>query len=219
MNQNMRIPTRSTSLALLLVLSSSALWPAEQRGHRILRQTRLHGGLVVHVGCKDATLTRALGANPRCVVQGLERDPLKVDRARSTLRAGGNYGRISIFHWSGGQLPYADNLVNLLVVDDPDCHLQGDEIVRVPMRVRAMVLAGDTLFIAGPPDVVADEDPAGAFEGRRGADLWALSAATGETLREIQHLKVPPVYDGLIAAEGSLYLSAKDGRVHCFAAP
>jgi hypothetical protein len=89
--------------------------------------------------------------------------------------------------------------------------------VRVPMRVRAMVLAGDTLFIAGPPDVVPDEDPAGAFEGRKGADLWALSAATGATLRKIQRLEAPPVYDGLIAAEASLYLSTKDGRVHCFA--
>ena len=77
-------------------------------------------------------------------------------------------------------------------------------------------LAKDKLFVAGPPDVIPEDDPLAAFEGRMGADLWAISAKTGEKLAEIQHLKAPPVYDGLIAADGCLYLSTLDGRVQCF---
>jgi outer membrane protein assembly factor BamB len=88
--------------------------------------------------------------------------------------------------------------------------------VYIPIRVRAMVLAGDTLFIAGPPDVIPEDDPLAAFEGRKGADFWAVSALTGKKLSDIQHLQSPPVYDGLIAAEGCLYISTIDGSVHCF---
>ena len=88
--------------------------------------------------------------------------------------------------------------------------------VYIPIRVRAMVLAGDTLFVAGPPDVIPEDDPLAAFEGRKGASLWAVSASTGEKLSEIQHLQSPPVYDGLIAARGCLYISTTDGCVQCF---
>ena len=88
--------------------------------------------------------------------------------------------------------------------------------VYIPMRVRAMALAGDKLFIAGPPDVIPEDDPAAAFEGRKGADLWSISASTGEKLAEIQHLDSPPVFDGLIAAHRRLYISTADGAVRCF---
>jgi outer membrane protein assembly factor BamB len=95
---------------------------------------------------------------------------------------------------------------------------ENDWTVHVPIRVRAMVLANDKLFVAGPPDVIPEEDPAAAFEGRRGAHLWAISAKTGQTLAEVEHLQAPPVYDGLIAADSCLFLSTTDGNVHCFRA-
>ena len=88
--------------------------------------------------------------------------------------------------------------------------------VRVPVRVRAMALAGRTLFIAGAPDVVDPEDPWASFEGRKGALLWAVSADDGKTLSELK-LDALPAYDGLAAAPGRLYLSTKDGKVTCFA--
>jgi len=87
----------------------------------------------------------------------------------------------------------------------------------VPLRIRAMVLADDKLFIAGPPDVVPDGDPLAAFEGRAGAGLWAVSASNGQKLAEVQRLDSPPAYDGLIAAAGRLYLTTTDGQVSCFA--
>jgi len=86
--------------------------------------------------------------------------------------------------------------------------------VFVPLRVRAMVLAGRKLFIAGPPDIVPAADPLAAIEGRRGAALWTVSAVTGKKLRE-HKLAAPPVFDGLAAAGGRLYVSLEDGTVLC----
>ena len=84
----------------------------------------------------------------------------------------------------------------------------------VPVRIRAMVLAGRHLFVAGPPDVVDPDDPMAAFEGRSGAVLRANSSADGSMLAEYK-LDAPPVFDGLIAAKGRLYLSLEDGTVLC----
>jgi len=75
--------------------------------------------------------------------------------------------------------------------------------VKVPLRARAMVLAGQTLLIAGPPDVI-------------GAKLRGVSAANGRTLAQTD-LPDPPVFDGLIAGGGKLYLVDRAGTVTCLA--
>lgn len=82
------------------------------------------------------------------------------------------------------------------------------------VRVRAMVKAGDVLFAAGPPDELEPDDPLAAFEGRRGARLVALSAKDGAMLAE-RDLPAAPVFDGLIAAGGALFVTLEDGTVAC----
>ncbi len=100
----------------------------------------------------------------------------------------------------------------------------------LPLFARAMVLAGDTLFVAGPPDTVDEDqafrqidDPkvtaklaaqAAALAGNRGATLWSVSVADGKRLAE-HRLDAPPVFDGMAAAAGRLYLATTDGRVLC----
>ena len=84
----------------------------------------------------------------------------------------------------------------------------------VRVRVRAMVLAGTRLYVAGPPDVVDADDPMAAFEGRKGAVLGAHSAPDGKKLAE-RELACPPVFDGLIAAAGQLFMCTTDGHVLC----
>ena len=87
-----------------------------------------------------------------------------------------------------------------------------------PIRIRGMVLAGRTLYVAGPPDVVDPADPMEAFDGRKGGVLRAYSSTHGELLSEIR-LKAPPVFDGMIAAADRLYLSLTDGRILCLDKP
>jgi len=86
----------------------------------------------------------------------------------------------------------------------------------LPIRIRAMVKAGDVLFVAGPPDVLDPKDPYAAFEGRKGARLAAVAAQDATILSE-RELDVPPVFDGLIAAGGRLFVSLEDGSLACLA--
>ncbi len=98
--------------------------------------------------------------------------------------------------------------------------------------VRAMVKAGDTLFVAGPPDVLDEEEayrdhftPAvqekiraqdAALLGKKGGILRGFSAESGEKLLDLK-LDAMPAWDALSAAGGRLYLAATDGTVRCFA--
>jgi len=85
----------------------------------------------------------------------------------------------------------------------------------IPVRVRAMVAAGPQLVLAGPPDVVGDKDPLGAFEGRKGAVIRTLATEDGKQLAEYK-LDSPPVFNGMAAAGGRLYVVTVDGKVQCF---
>jgi len=92
--------------------------------------------------------------------------------------------------------------------------------IEQPFQPRAMVLAGDVLFVAGWLDAVAIEEITGealdkADPDPRSAVLRAVSTADGTTLAEYE-LDCEPVFDGMAAAYNRLYLSLKDGSIICF---
>ena len=89
---------------------------------------------------------------------------------------------------------------------------------RVPVRIQALLLSAGRLVTAGPPDVVDPHDPLGAFEARLGGLLHMLDAKTGEKVVELR-LDSPPVYNGLAAAAGRVYLADQDGSITCFGKP
>jgi outer membrane protein assembly factor BamB len=94
-----------------------------------------------------------------------------------------------------------------------------------PIFVRALVLADSTLFLAGPPELddtrrseltLKDADKAeAAFLGRQGASFCVVDAADGQQLAEYP-LDAPPVFDGMIAAQGRLFTSLQNGSLVCF---
>ena len=100
----------------------------------------------------------------------------------------------------------------------------------IPFLGRALVAAGDTLFVAGPP-IEADElevyalygeeevqrrmaEHVAAFEGRKGGRLMAVAKRDGAK-QAAYRLESPPVFDGMAAAGERLYLSTLDGKVLC----
>jgi outer membrane protein assembly factor BamB len=103
---------------------------AKTRAKKILDTTGVQGGIVVHLGCGDGKLTEALRVSDRYTVHGLEANPAKVADARSYIHAQGIYGQVSIEQYSGSELPYTDNLVNLVVVQDAG-KVSMDEVMRV----------------------------------------------------------------------------------------
>jgi len=96
----------------------------------IIALAGISGGLVVHVGCGDGNVTAELQTSEGCLVQGLDRSAANVAKAREQIRAAGKYGTVSVKLWDGAKLPYIDNLVNLLVVEDQGV-LADAEILRV----------------------------------------------------------------------------------------
>ena len=92
--------------------------PETELARQILDATGLTGGLIVHVGSGDGKLTAALRAGESYVVHGLDTDPANVARAREHLQGLGIYGPASVDRFDGKHLPYAENLVNLVVAED-----------------------------------------------------------------------------------------------------
>lgn len=78
-----------------------------------------------------------------------------------------------------------------------------------------MVLTEQHLFLAGAPDLVDEADPWAAFENRKGGALVVFSKEDGKKVCEYP-LKSVPIYDGMAAADGRIYLSLEDGSVICF---
>jgi hypothetical protein len=107
----------------------------------------------------------------------------------------------------------------------------------LPVRLRALVRAGETVFVAGRPSEVLSGEPAILWQRPRKeaevADapevhpldkskpapmdwrLWAFSAADGKKLAELK-LPAEPSWDALAAAGGRLYITTEDGKLRCF---
>ncbi len=105
----------------------------------------------------------------------------------------------------------------------------------LPLMVRAMVMAGDNLVLCGPPDLVDEEDSfkrimAGeeavqallrdqdlALRGGKGGVLQVVSTQDGRTLASYD-VDALPVWDGMSAAEGRLFIATTDGRIISYGA-
>ncbi len=130
--------TRLLLVALVVCLAAIAIHivkiksilAIEQQAAKILDETGIKGGLVVHAFCADGKLTAALGANDYLVVHGLAENQQSLTKARAHIKSRGLYGKVSVQKHTADSLPYIDNLVNLLVCDKPG-RISTDEIMRV----------------------------------------------------------------------------------------
>ncbi|MHC4752265.1 MAG: outer membrane protein assembly factor BamB family protein [Planctomycetota bacterium] len=116
------------------------------------------------------------------------------------------YGRRQV-HWSN-QLQ--DGAYRLFVVDRNDGTEQWEKPVKI--QVRAMILADNVLFAAGPvaKAVIGPQAP----NEKQEVLLIAFSASDGSELSRYR-LDSSPVFDGMAAAYRRLYVSLKDGSLLC----
>ncbi len=148
---------RPKYLCLAAIASVMVLWtsPAPGSAGDLVDAAGAEGGLVVHLGCGDGRLTAPLRTGDGFLVQGLDADAANVTEAREHLRSLGIYGPVSAEAFDGRRLPYADDLVNLLVVSDR-FDVPGEEILRVlAPGGAAMVADGDA---AGPAATVGSAE-------------------------------------------------------------
>ncbi len=150
------------------------------------------------------------------------------DQGQATDQSGcGNHGTVEQALVAegklGGALRFAASEVDFLV-----CYHWTKSI---PIYARALLVAGNVLVAAGPPDLLDEEaawrsidqpatqellaEQAAALAGNRGGKLLWIAAESGELLGE-RSLKSPPVFDGMAAARGQLVICTMDGKVLAF---
>jgi len=125
----MRVVILSAVLVALPTYWSAAA-AAESSAEEILKSSGVKGGLVVHLHCGDGKLTAALRVGDAFLVHGLDTDQSNVEQARRHFHHLGVQGPVSADRFDGRHLPYADNLVNLLVAEDLG-NVSMDEVTRV----------------------------------------------------------------------------------------
>ena len=132
-------------LATTAALLCAAPEARADEAREILKAAGVPGGLVVHLDCGGGETTAGLCAGDGYLVHGLARDAGDVAKAREHLRGKGLAGKVSVALWTGTRLPYADDLVNLVVAEK-----LGD----VPMAEVLRVLApGGVAWIGGTKTV------------------------------------------------------------------
>jgi len=104
---------------------------AEVTAAAMIAESGVRGGLVVVVRGGDGRLAADLGKNASFCVHDLEKDQAAVAKARAAIKATGLYGqRVSVDLCAGSRLPYVDNAVKLLIIEDGEtCRM--DEVMRV----------------------------------------------------------------------------------------
>lgn len=143
MNRILLLPTLALAFASATMLpAASSDADASKQAKDLLSQSGIKGGLVVHVGSGDGKLTVALKATNSYQVHGLDMSAEKVKASREGILKLGQYGPICVDTWNGKDLPYVENSVNLLVIEEGS-KIPAQEIDRVltPLGV-AMVEEG-----------------------------------------------------------------------------
>ncbi|MFC1499174.1 class I SAM-dependent methyltransferase, partial [Verrucomicrobiota bacterium] len=116
----------------------------------LIEQSGVKGGLVVCIGAENPEFVAGLRAGEKYLVHCLDVDQKNVDAARKYIQGKGLYGKVSVDTFDGEHLPYADNLVNLLVCEEAlgigheALGVPGEEIERVLAPRGVLLVPSDS---------------------------------------------------------------------------
>jgi len=138
------------------VCIAAAAMAAEGPGKVASEMVRLsgsRGGICAVVGSPDAEVPVALSKQGRFLVHCLARTSSRCDQLRKAVRARGVYGTVSASTFDGRRLPYADNLINIIVAADyPALRKAGLSVAEI---LRALAPLG-TAYVADSPAARTD---------------------------------------------------------------
>ncbi len=216
---------------LVLFLSLISMSVLAGSATDIITQTGIKGGLIVHLGCGDGTFTSSLLVNDRYLVHGLDINQNNINKARKHIRSKEIYGKVSVDFFDGKHLPYTDNLVNLVISNNPS-DVPMDEILRVLAPGGAAYIQGKktvkprpdeidewTHFLHEPDNNAVARDTrvgqprstqwiGGPRWGRSHEELASMSAAVSSNGRLIYIMDVAPLAS--IRYESKWQLMARD---------
>ena len=108
---------KATAVVVACVVSAAVALAAAPPAEQVIRETGATAGLAVVVGTTDGALEAELAQGGKMLVHGLALSDESATKARKHLLDRQLHGRASVLPIAATtRLPYADNLVNLLVV-------------------------------------------------------------------------------------------------------
>ena len=117
----------------------------------VVKNSGITGGIIVHLDCNDGKETAKLLNNNNLCVQGLDTSEGDIATARKYLSSQGLYGKITANLFDGKTLPYADDLVNI-VVSVSSTQVPESEILRVLCPLGTAYINGNRIIKPWPKD-------------------------------------------------------------------
>ncbi|MBL7043885.1 MAG: PQQ-binding-like beta-propeller repeat protein, partial [Pirellulaceae bacterium] len=116
----------------------------------------IEGGLVVCVGAEALESVADDWKKPGCVFHCLETSDAEISRLRKKIQAAGCYGKVSVAGFDGRHLPYINNLVNMVVIQDARFGIPAEEVERVLAPYGTAVAPEDSSCIPKPASRIGD---------------------------------------------------------------
>ncbi|MCR4415861.1 MAG: PQQ-binding-like beta-propeller repeat protein, partial [Thermoguttaceae bacterium] len=163
----LRTPCRLGILLRTIVLLAAfapAVCPAGP-----VESSGVRGGLIVVVGARGAGMAIDAVQSGPFLIQVLDRVPSAVAEAQEAIRRAGLYGMVSVdLLGPEGKLPYAENLVNLVIVADPGA-------AKPCLAEAVRVLCPDGVLLASGESVTESDLQAAGLEAVRGVGPISLT--------------------------------------------
>ncbi len=140
----------------------------------ILEDSGVRGGLIVVVGCEDTELLIDLGQQKGYLVHALDTRSDRVEEATAALRAKGLCGSVSVARFDGRSLPYVDNLVNLVVMQDTGYEIRDEEIERVSAPGGVALIRDTSSGVEAPPSRNSHPASRISYPASRTAGGWTM---------------------------------------------
>jgi len=153
------------SIALLVIILTACSTVAQAD------KLEPQGGLVVCIGNDAIESVSPFWDKPGCVYHCLVTTDAEVSELRKTFREAGIHGKVSVLRFDGKTLPYINNLVNQIVVDDR-YDIAPEELRRVLAPYGVVLAKGKKITKPFPANM--DEWP----QYLHGADNNAVSGDT-----------------------------------------
>lgn len=110
----------------------------------------LKSGLVIHLNCADAQKTISFQKN-NIIVQGLDTSNENINAARQFINSKNLSGKISIEKYDGKNLPYIDNLINIIIADTTT--VPNEEIIRILQPSGIAYINGQKIIKPWPQEI------------------------------------------------------------------
>jgi len=192
-----------TLLSLFLLLPSLRSVTASESVEPYLSPYASPAGFASVVNFGDSDLPLQIAQNSQFIVHAIDPDPKAVAALRAKAVQAGLLGiRLYVEQMPAAPLPYADHLVDLLVVANPDPALSEQEVSRVLTPIRGRAFAGGH-EIMRKPALPGAENWSHPLRGPHNNPASNDTAFTGDPI--IQYLAYPmqnSFQGSMLAADG-----------------